>query len=411
MKYILYLLIVIIVPAIIWAQNSSTGAGSASNLLLRFPVSARVSGISEAYTGLANDENTILYNPAGLPNLNNTVISLNHAEWLEDIRIDNIIYGQKLTYNASIGVSITHMWMPAIQGKDQYGQATEDFNVSSSIIQFGLGYKIQRALYLGLTAKYFQDKLANYTATGFAFDIGVFMHTAIKNLTIGLSLQNFGDKIRYDKLNQEIPLTFRGGLAYHIMDKRLTISADIVKSSDTDINLYTGIEYNFQQSFFIRLGNQYSNSRSLSPSYGLGFVLKQYLETNYMFGNLEDLGMTHKIGFAFKFNSPSKDNNYSIPKTINSYTRKTSDIKNKVYMSALENELLLSWQNINNANYNIYVKTDAKNEWRKINETPQKSAFYKIKKPNKAGKYIFMVTYILNNQEYPISEEIIFNVK
>jgi hypothetical protein len=399
------------VPAIIWAQNSSTGAGSASNLLLRFPVSARVSGISEAYTGLANDENTILYNPAGLPNLNNTVISLNHAEWLEDIRIDNIIYGQKLTYNASIGVSITHMWMPAIQGKDQYGQATEDFNVSSSIIQFGLGYKIQRALYLGLTAKYFQDKLANYTATGFAFDIGVFMHTAIKNLTIGLSLQNFGDKIRYDKLNQEIPLTFRGGLAYHIMDKRLTISADIVKSSDTDINLYTGIEYNFQQSFFIRLGNQYSNSRSLSPSYGLGFVLKQYLETNYMFGNLEDLGMTHKIGFAFKFNSPSKDNNYSIPKTINSYTRKTSDIKNKVYMSALENELLLSWQNINNANYNIYVKTDAKNEWRKINETPQKSAFYKIKKPNKAGKYIFMVTYILNNQEYPISEEIIFNVK
>lgn len=411
MKYILYLLIVIIVPAIIWAQNSSTGAGSASNLLLRFPVSARVSGISEAYTGLANDENTILYNPAGLPNLNNTVISLNHAEWLEDIRIDNIIYGQKLTYNASIGVSITHMWMPAIQGKDQYGQATEDFNVSSSIIQFGLGYKIQRALYLGLTAKYFQDKLANYTATGFAFDIGVFMHTAIKNLTIGLSLQNFGDKIRYDKLNQEIPLTFRGGLAYHIMDKRLTISADIVKSSDTDINLYSGIEYNFQQSFFIRLGNQYSNSRSLSPSYGLGFVLKQYLETNYMFGNLEDLGMTHKIGFAFKFNSPSKDNNYSIPKTINSYTRKTSDIKNKVYMSALENELLLSWQNINNANYNIYVKTDAKNVWRKINETPQKSAFYKIKKPNKAGKYIFMVTYILNNQEYPISEEIIFNVK
>ena len=155
-----------IIPAIIWGQNSTMSAGSASNLLLRFPASASVSGISEAYTGLANDENTILYNPAGLPNLNNTVISLNHAEWLEDIRIDNIIYGQKLTYNTSIGVSVTHMWMPAIQGKDQYGQATENFNVSSSIIQFGLGYKIHRAFYLGLTAKYFQDKLANYTATG-----------------------------------------------------------------------------------------------------------------------------------------------------------------------------------------------------------------------------------------------------
>lgn len=411
MKYILSLLIFIVVPPIIWAQNSSTDAGSASNLLLRFPASARVSGISEAYTGLANDENTILYNPAGLPNLNSTVISLNHAEWLEDIRIDNIIYGQRLTYNTSIGISFTHMWMPAIQGKDQYGQATEDFNVSSSIIQFGLGYKIQRAIYLGLTAKYFQDKLANYIATGFAFDIGIFMHTAIKNLTLGLSVQNLGDKIRYDKLSQEIPLTFRGGLAYHILNKRLTMTADIVKFSDTDLNLYTGIEYNIQQSFIIRLGNQYSNSRSLSPSYGLGFVLKQHLETNYTFGNLKDLGMTHKIGFTFKFNPSSKNYKYSTPKTTNSYTRKTPVIKRKIFISSLENELLLSWQNIDNANYNIYVKTDAKNEWLKINKTPQKSAFYKIKRLNKAGKYIFMVTYILNNQEYPISEEVIFNVK
>ncbi len=411
MKYILYLLIFIIVPAIIWAQNSSIGAGLASNLLLRFPASARVSGISEAYTGLANDENTILYNPAGLPNLNSTVISLNHTEWLEDIRIDNIIYGQKLTYNTSIGVSVTHMWMPAIQGKDQYGQATEDFNVSSSIVQFGLGYKIQRAIYLGLTAKYFQDKLANYSATGFAFDIGLFVHTAIKNLTLGLSVQNLGDKIRYDKLSQEIPLTIRSGLAYHILDKQLTISADVVKSSDTDINLYTGVEYNFQKSFIIRLGNQYSNSRSLSPSYGLGFMLKQHLETNYTFGSLEDLGMTHKIGFTFKFNLPNKSYSYSSPKTTNSYTRKTPNIKRKIFISDLENELLLSWQNIDNAKYNIYVKTDDKNEWLKINETPEKAAFHKIKKPNKAGRYIFMVTYILNNREYPISEEVIFNVK
>ncbi|MBN1406828.1 MAG: PorV/PorQ family protein [Calditrichaceae bacterium] len=411
MKYIYYFLILLLIPVLTWGQNSSVGAGSASNLLLRFPASARVSGISEAYTGLANDENAMLYNPAGLPNLNNTVISLNHAEWLEDIRIDNIIYGQKLTYNMAIGFSITHMWMPSIQGKDQYGQATEDFDVSSSVVQLGLGYKIQRAFYLGIAAKYFQDKLAEYDATGFAFDLGLFMHTAIRNLTLGLSVQNLGDKVRYDKLSQEIPLIFRGGFAYQIMNRQLTLSADIVKSSDTELNLYTGIEYNFQQSFFLRLGNQYSSARSLYPSYGFGFILKQRLVTNYTFGSLEDLGMTHKVGFTFKFNNPVKSYNYSGQKPKYSYAAKTPNVQRKVFMSALENELLLSWQTIENAEYNIYVKLDSKNKWCKINKTPQKSAFERIKKPTKSGKYIFKVTCILNNQEYPISEEVIFDVK
>ena len=409
MKSISYLLILVLIPTIIWGQKSVTNAGTASNLLLRFAASARVSGISEAYTGLANDENAILYNPGGLPNINSRVFSLNHAEWLEDIRIDNIIYGQKLTYNTTIGFSLTHMWMPSIQGKDQYGQATEAFDVSSSIVQIGLGYKIQRALYVGLTAKYFQDQLANYNASGIAFDFGVFMQTAIKNLTLGFSIQNLGSKIKYDKLSQDLPLTFRGGLAYHLLDKQLTVSADVVKSSDTEVNLNVGLEYNFEQSFFIRLGNQFSNVQSLYPSYGVGFIIKQSLETNYTFGNLENLGSTHKVGFTFRFNNPKSD--YSIRKPASSYLRKKSEIINKISLNNLNDGLLISWKSIENAEYNIYVKTSDKEDWIRVNRKPQKSSFKKIKKPAKAGKYLFMVTYILNNQEYPISKEIIFDVK
>ena len=121
--------------------------------------------------------------------------------------------------------------------------------------------------------------------------------------------------------------------------------------------------------------------------------------------------MTHKVGFTFKFNTPSKNYNYSMPKNTNSYVKKTPDVKRKIYISALENELLLSWKVIENAKYNVYVKSNDQTEWRKINEKPQKSAFKKLKKPNKTGRYIFKVTCILNNQEYPISEEVIFDVK
>lgn len=392
-----------------WGQKSGTNAGTASNLLLRFAASSRVSGISEAYTGLANDENAILYNPGGLPNLNSGVFSLNHAEWLEDIRIDNIIYGQKLTYNSTVGLSITHMWMPSIQGKDQYGQETGAFNVSSSIVQLGMGYKIHPAFYIGIAAKYFQDQLANYNAAGFAFDMGFLMHTAIKNLSVGFSVQNLGDKIKYDKLSQNLPLTFRGGLAYQLFNKQLCVSADVVKSADTDFNINTGLEYNFEQSFFIRLGNQFSNTRSLYPSYGLGFVIKQRLETNYTFGSLEDLGTTHKVGFTFRFNKP--DYNNSNRKKYSSYLNKKTSVKNGIQLIKSDNELLISWNSVDYAAYNIYVKCKDHPNWIKINSKPQKSTYRRIKKPCTPGKYYFKVTYILNNREYPISKEATFDVK
>jgi uncharacterized FlgJ-related protein len=134
------------------------------------------------------------------------------------------------------------------------------------------------------------------------------------------------------------------------------------------------------------------------------------LTTNYTFGNLEDLGMTHKFGFTFQFNKPNKKYGYSSSKPKYSYTKKVPDVKRKVFMSTLENEILLSWKKIENAKYNIYVKSNANNGWYKINEAPQKSAFKKVKKPTKAGTYLFKVTCILNNQEYLISEEIKFDV-
>ncbi len=74
-----------------YAQNPNSSAGTSSNLLLRFDTGAKVSALSGAYTGLAKDEQALFYNPAGLTQLYNGVFGLNHAEWLEDIRIDNIV--------------------------------------------------------------------------------------------------------------------------------------------------------------------------------------------------------------------------------------------------------------------------------------------------------------------------------
>ncbi len=103
-------------------QETSPDAGTASVLLLRFGPNPRVAGLSEAFTGIADDENALYYNIAGLPYLKSGVISLNHSEWFEDIRMENITMGHYLSKQFGVAAGFTHMWMPGIEGRDNQGQ-------------------------------------------------------------------------------------------------------------------------------------------------------------------------------------------------------------------------------------------------------------------------------------------------
>ena len=61
---IIMLLILLPLNQSLKAQESASSAGTSSVLLLRFAPSPRTAGLGEAFTGLANDENSLYYNPA-----------------------------------------------------------------------------------------------------------------------------------------------------------------------------------------------------------------------------------------------------------------------------------------------------------------------------------------------------------
>ena len=101
-----------------------------------------------------------------------------------------------------------------IGGRDENGQPTGSINVSSSIISTGVSYKFHPIFRVGLGIKYFLDKLADVSVSGVGFDLGLFFKPAVSGFTAGLSVQNLGGKVEYEVEKQEIPLVFRGGIAY-----------------------------------------------------------------------------------------------------------------------------------------------------------------------------------------------------
>ncbi len=400
------LVIVLISLISLRAQSPSSTAGSAGALFLRSGLSTRVAGMGEAFTAVSDDENALFYNPAGLANIKKGALALNHTQWFEDIKMDNVVFGYNFDRKFGIAVSISHLWMPALMGKDAYGNATEEFNVSSSIVQLGLGYRIHPSLFLGVGIKYFQDNLADVTASGIGIDAGLYMYTFIPGLTLGLAVQNFGNDVQYDSQLEKLPLLFRAGLAYKIRGIPWRIAVDAYKSIDTDISFNAGMEYTFLKTFSLRIGNQFKNNHSFQPGYGAGFNISNRYLVDYTYYNLSDLGNTHRIGFTFRFGLPGVKIRQSRPR-YSGYRITRSRAPVHLRYKVKEGRLIINWGEVRGARYNVYAKLSPDASWKKINSSLIAGTEHSFKKPmNVKGAIYISVTAVINSVESPFSEEL-----
>jgi len=91
---------------------------------------------------------------------------------------------------------------------------------------------------------------------------------------MGIAAQNIGAEVTYHEEKQKIPLTYRGGLAYNFFNPSLIITADVVKSIDSDYAVQSGVEYMFQEAFSLRVGSRYAINGIFTPTFGAGFHLQ-----------------------------------------------------------------------------------------------------------------------------------------
>lgn len=409
-KALIIILLIIFFNCAIQAQTPYSSSGTASVLILRLGSSAKVTGMSEAFTGLANDENALFYNVSGLANTEPRILSLNHMEWIQDVRIDNIAFAYKFADNLGSAFSISHMWMPALNEVDEQGnELPSSVNVSSSIINLGMGYKIVPGLSLGFGLKYFQDRLANYIGTGVSFDLGMHMNTVVPGLTMGLAVQNMGANVIYDKKAQRLPMTYRAGLAFKIPNINLVIASDAVKSIDSDFSLNFGAEYNFVEYVTIRLGNRFTSNETFTPSYGIGFQYGSQYFINYTFFDLDVIGSTHRFGFSYQFGKKKYISSGKYSTTIIDKPKLIAP--DNLEVDIKDEKLIITWDRITGARYLVYARYGYTGEWKKLNQTPLYSNSLIIKKLPERGTYFFKVSSLINDKESEFSKEIQFEIK
>ncbi len=396
---------------------------------LRMTIGSRAQAMGDAYTGLARHVAGMYYNPAGLGFSLTREIMLFHAQWFEDIALENLsgIYpvDGKLTFGAGISYlhlpEITRYEIDPVSGGPLKNGT---FGVADFILTVGMGYKLGSNLGLGANVKYFQEKLENVSAQGVAFDLGVLAKLPIDFLSVGFAVQNLGPKLKYQAYQEELPLTYRIGMAYQLPDYDATITIDGVKTKGVDWQILPGIEIGFMNSFYIRGGYQFTNREGNGMTAGFGLKLLNRYKINYVYSPYGDLGDTHRGELIFTLGTPGFRTQYahSSPETSPSRKQATKilsrtteapnnflPIPTKINISKVDNgKILLTWKAVDRAGvkYNVYVRKAGSDKWIRVTKQPIRET-YKLFKPRKKNFHLeFSVTAVYGAEESNFSKKI-----
>lgn len=284
---------------------------------------ARPVGLGRAFVGLADDVNAMLYNPAGLANLERMELTSMYARLYPGIEDDKLHLGyvgvvRPMKDIGTLGFGATNLWA------DLYSENVLYFSFARKVSdQLGLGGNLKL---LHWSAKGYADPETGQSEggrswSGLALDVGVLYalssekllrYTGADGLQMGLAIFNVNQPSVAENGAEEakLPLGFEGGIVY-MKDKYKSLLSFSRRDDKSRLHLGQEIELWTQQSrfgpssFLIRAGafTMLSDHTGGELDFGCGFGLRNALiDYVYVFPlALRDAGGCHKVSIGYTF--------------------------------------------------------------------------------------------------------------
>ncbi len=298
----------------VFAQQIVTNVskkGTTAASFLSIGQGARATSMGSAFVAMADDRSAIYWNPAGISDLQSAGVLVEHTNWIANVNYNFLAATYSLGNFGTIGLSFTSssiqdMDVTTIEEPDGTG---ETYSVSDIAFSVSYSIKLTDKFSIGFNPKFIHQKIWRMSASALAIDLGVKYVTPFDGIVLGMSISNFGTSMRmegksalvlYDpdpqttgnngKIpaflqtdNWELPLNFRVGIAYKILNTKLhglTIAVDALHPSDDYESVNIGAEYNFNDLIFFRAGYKSLFLNSSEESFTLGIGFKQLLLGN-----------------------------------------------------------------------------------------------------------------------------------
>lgn len=331
MKNFLIIVLLLVIAQFSFAQNPNLGASGAQ--FLQIPIGAKAESMGGAIIGLTDDASSVFWNPAGIVKVNNFQAFFSYIDWFNmfDVNAASVVYnaGDAGTFAASMLVFST--------GKMEITTETEPNGTGRFFDAGDLALGVSYARYLtdrfnvGASVKYVYQRIWNETAAGVAFDIGTQYRLDFQNLTIAMSMTNFGSDMKYDgpdldftyrkdenfpvsrlapsRLTTEeypLPLNFQVGIGFDVFEAdfvKMKGAIDVTHPNDNKERAHFGTEFSFFDRLYLR-GGYKLNYDDQSFAFGAGINLLwsgNAIYFDYAYSVYDILPSVHRIALRLSF--------------------------------------------------------------------------------------------------------------
>jgi hypothetical protein len=304
-------------------------AGISALTFLKIDPSPRSAGMASANVAMPGDVYSTFTNPAGLADVDKLSFAAANTFWVAGINHAYFSAAIPTKRAGVFGVGITSLMTGAMERRTEFQPDGTGQYFSASNTAVGLSYskRLTDFFSYGITLKYVNEQLAEYTAHTGVIDLGFLYRTDFKDLSFAVGLQSFGTNSKLqgsyqpDGLNSKpvnlesypAPTLFKLGVSmvpWKTEDKSLTAIIQLNHPNDNAENIRMGLEFEYRKLLYLRAGYKINVQDQVYPTAGIGIrsrIGKHALVVDYAVDPTRYLGWIHRFGLSFSINKMKQE--------------------------------------------------------------------------------------------------------
>lgn len=252
---------------------------------------ARATGLSGAFTAIADDTTGIYHNPAGLPQIKEDQIEVmyNNLYSLSIVNYYFIGYVRPIMNEGAVSLAWIHMGL---------GEDFKVKNFSEETILLGYGFNLIDNLNLGATLKYYAASYNRTRGAAWGADISS-LYSINQILFLGIHVQdvNFPVIKWENQVDDKMKLNLNAGIGLKVT-KLFTLSTDVKNILIYKRVYCVGAELEiFEKTLYLRSGLSFQ--KIFNFSVGAGYYISNF-QFHYSAQKHSDLGWNNVIGLTVK---------------------------------------------------------------------------------------------------------------
>ena len=314
MKKFVLTLISTLFTCMLWAQESQTEYN-----FLRLPVSAHAAALGGDNITIIEDDPALMFsNPALASSVSDKTIGLSYMNYMSGANYMGASYTKALGEKGTIAGGVQYMNYGKMKEYDQNNTQIGTFNASEIAIEGIFSYELAHNLVGGITAKFINSYIGNYSSMAVGVDLGLNWFEPDYQWSVSVVAKNLGGQIKaYEENYGKMPMDVQVGVSKTFAALPVRISATFVDLTHYDYrfinhlnlgadillsdNIWVGGGYNFRRADEMTIGsNEDSSAHGAGLSVGGGINLERF-KLNLAYGKYHAASSSVLVNLAYSF--------------------------------------------------------------------------------------------------------------